>query len=33
VKNAIVIDGRNVLDLETWANAGWAITYLGKPGS
>lgn len=33
VKNPIIIDGRNVLDLETWANAGWAITYLGKPGS
>ena len=33
VKNPIIIDGRNVLDLDTWANAGWAITYLGKPGS
>jgi len=33
VKNPIIIDGRNVLDLETWAKAGWAITYLGKPGS
>jgi len=33
VKNPIIIDGRNVLDLETWANAGWAVTYLGKPGS
>jgi UDPglucose 6-dehydrogenase len=33
VKNPIIIDGRNVLDLDTWADAGWAITYLGKPGS
>ena len=33
VKNAIIIDGRNVLDLDTWSNAGWSITYLGKPGS
>lgn len=28
-----IIDGRNVLDKQTWANAGWHITYLGKPGS
>jgi len=33
VKNPIIIDGRNVLDLDVWANAGWAVTYLGKPGS
>jgi len=33
VNNPIIIDGRNVLDLDTWINAGWAITYLGKPGS
>jgi UDPglucose 6-dehydrogenase len=33
VKNPIIIDGRNVLDLDAWANAGWAVTYLGKPGS
>lgn len=28
-----IIDGRNVLDKQTWENAGWKITYLGKPGS
>ena len=28
-----IIDGRNVLDKQTWINAGWQITYLGKPGS
>ncbi|MFM1819236.1 MAG: hypothetical protein RIS61_834 [Actinomycetota bacterium] len=28
-----IIDGRNVLDKQTWANAGWHVTYLGKPGS
>jgi len=33
VKNPIIIDGRNILDLDTWSKAGWAITYLGKPGS
>jgi len=33
VNNPIIIDGRNVLDPDTWINAGWAITYLGKPGS
>jgi UDPglucose 6-dehydrogenase len=33
VKNPIIIDGRNVLDLDTWVSAGWSITYLGKPGS
>jgi len=33
VKNPIIIDGRNVLDLDTWSQAGWKITYLGKPGS
>jgi UDPglucose 6-dehydrogenase len=33
VKNATIIDGRNVLDLDTWSNAGWKISYLGKPGS
>lgn len=29
----IIIDGRNVLDFDAWASAGWQITYLGKPGS
>ena len=33
VNSPIIIDGRNVLDLDTWINAGWSITYLGKPGS
>jgi len=33
VKNPIIIDGRNVLDLDSWSQAGWQITYLGKPGS
>ena len=33
VKNPIIIDGRNVLDLDTWSNAGWTVSYLGKPGS
>ena len=28
-----IIDGRNVLDRELWSNAGWQISYLGKPGS
>jgi len=28
-----LIDGRNCLDLDLWKNAGWQITYLGKPGS
>jgi UDPglucose 6-dehydrogenase len=28
-----IIDGRNVLDRDKWINAGWAINYLGKPGS
>jgi len=28
-----IIDGRNCLDLNLWKNAGWQITYLGKPGS
>lgn len=28
-----IIDGRNVLDRDLWSNAGWQITYLGKPGS
>jgi UDPglucose 6-dehydrogenase len=28
-----IIDGRNCLDLDLWKNAGWQITYLGKPGS
>jgi len=28
-----IIDGRNCLDLDRWQNAGWQITYLGKPGS
>ena len=28
-----IIDGRNCLDLNLWKNAGWQVTYLGKPGS
>ena len=33
VRNPIMIDGRNVLDRDRWINAGWSISYLGKPGS
>ena len=33
VSSKRIIDGRNVLDREMWSNAGWHITYLGKPGS
>lgn len=33
VRNKILIDGRNVLDLKAWSAAGWSVTYLGKPGS
>ena len=33
VKSSNIIDGRNVLDREKWTNAGWKISYLGKPGS
>lgn len=33
VRNSIIIDGRNVLDRDSWSNAGWTISYLGKPGS
>ena len=33
VKAKRIIDGRNVLDRNLWSNAGWQITYLGKPGS
>jgi UDPglucose 6-dehydrogenase len=33
VKTKRIIDGRNVLDRNLWSNAGWQITYLGKPGS
>ena len=33
VRNAIIIDGRNVLDRDRWTDAGWSISYLGKPGS
>ncbi len=33
VNNPIMIDGRNVLDKTRWTNAGWTISYLGKPGS
>lgn len=32
-RSAIIIDGRNVLDRDRWTNAGWSISYLGKPGS
>jgi len=28
-----IIDGRNCLNLALWKNAGWQVTYLGKPGS
>ena len=33
VRNKMIIDGRNVLDLSAWSAAGWSVTYLGKPGS
>lgn len=33
VANKAIIDGRNCLDLALWRNAGWQVTYLGKPGS
>lgn len=33
VRNKILIDGRNVLDLKSWSAAGWSVSYLGKPGS
>jgi UDPglucose 6-dehydrogenase len=33
VKSPQIIDGRNVLDGEKWSNAGWQITYLGRPNS
>jgi UDPglucose 6-dehydrogenase len=33
VAGRVIIDGRNMLDRDTWINAGWAISYLGKPGS
>ena len=33
VSQKIIIDGRNILSRELWENAGWQITYLGKPGS
>lgn len=33
VANKAIIDGRNCLDLALWSNAGWQVTYLGKPGS
>ena len=33
VKTKQIIDGRNVLDRNVWSNAGWKISYLGKPGS
>jgi UDPglucose 6-dehydrogenase len=33
VANKVIIDGRNCLDLALWSNAGWQVTYLGKPGS
>ncbi len=33
VAQKLIIDGRNCLDLDLWKNAGWQITYLGKPGS
>jgi UDPglucose 6-dehydrogenase len=28
-----LVDGRNVLDLDLWARAGWTTRALGKPGS
>ena len=33
VESANIIDGRNVLDVTAWTQAGWNISYLGKPGS
>ena len=32
VKNPMIIDGRNVLELDAWNSAGWTLTFLGKPG-
>ncbi|MEY3408216.1 MAG: hypothetical protein RL038_1277 [Actinomycetota bacterium] len=31
VKNPIVIDGRNNLDLQAWRSAGWSAKALGRP--
>ena len=33
VAGRTMIDGRNILDRDKWVSAGWAINYLGKPGS
>lgn len=30
VTNAVIIDGRNVLDFNKWQSAGWQITGMGK---
>ncbi|MDF2444279.1 MAG: UDPglucose 6-dehydrogenase, partial [Subtercola sp.] len=31
VENAIVIDGRNCLDMIAWREAGWTYRGLGRP--
>jgi UDPglucose 6-dehydrogenase len=33
VKTRTIIDGRNILDRDTWNSAGWKIIYLGRPSS
>ncbi|NCA18179.1 MAG: UDP-glucose 6-dehydrogenase, partial [Actinobacteria bacterium] len=30
VKNPIIFDGRNVLDVESWRKAGWKLLALGR---
>lgn len=30
VDKRVLIDGRNVLDLETWRAAGWTVRALGR---
>jgi len=31
VRNAVIIDGRNVLDPHLWRSAGWTYRALGRP--
>ncbi|MBU6347665.1 MAG: UDP-glucose/GDP-mannose dehydrogenase family protein [Actinomycetales bacterium] len=33
VAEKVIIDGRNMLNRQKWASAGWNISYLGKPGA
>jgi len=30
VKNPIIFDGRNILDVERWREAGWKLLALGR---